>query len=262
MVSERAEFVVPHDSSVGVELEGVASDRGVISSVEDEDDIRRGNAIEIPQVPHVSVTVQSAEVTHSSPHLHQPRAGTASFSPLHLPSTSMASSPHLHQPSSATMASTSHLPSTSMASPPYIRQPRSATMASSSPFHLPNVTMASSPHLHQPSTTMMAVTDLHPGPSSPRNSHLLLRFESSPYPSNHHSFRQRSFVSNDMRAAVSFLPLHQKDITRPHSIPSLCESHSHNLELDPRHLSSRRGGSNRSSLYNTVQAEGYSITAV
>lgn len=117
---------------------------------------------------------------------------------------------------------------------------------------------------------------------------LLFRFDSSPCP--RYPLRQASFGSNDsslpssrpthttsfkeMRSAMSFSQfLSQTQLSMNHhrSIPSLSESYSYNL--DPRHypLQLPRNDSfreesgcdsNRSSLYNTIHSDGYSITAV
>ena len=144
------------------------------------------------------------------------------------------------------------------------------------------------PH-HDPSESMAALpshrSQLPESPRVSRSRHSSLRYESSP--SFHQSFRQGDFGSSSfhqsfrqgvfgsglipnrskhMRGAVSYLQLQshmQKNLTRPSSIPALHGSHSNTL--DSRHLFGHHtvhtaGG--RSSLYNTVLSDGFSITAV
>lgn len=250
------------DSNVHLEFGGVISDRGVASSMEEldnEDGTGRENAITAGGTL-VSIRVQGAEqmdsLTRSSPHLyHDPSTC------LHHPSVTMASSPHLNRDPSVTSA-----PLSTMASP-HLHHHLSATITPSAP--LPETTV-----------TMTAATP--PGLHVPRTS---LRSESPSRLLSLHTFRQRiqsvdssdsgllsnpprylhALIPTNMRRMVSCSamqgPVH-KNIMRHHSIPSLRESHY--CDLDPRHLGSGDSGneSNRSSLYNTVHAEGYSITAV
>ena len=117
---------------------------------------------------------------------------------------------------------------------------------------------------------------------APRTSHSLMRFESCPYPN--HSVRHSSFGFNDSSLLPShssrFRPLagpisfsqHLSQVQKNthSSFRSLCEAY----DLDPRHDCSLRlprhssfgeeGGtdSNRSSLYNTVHSDGFSLTTV
>lgn len=223
---------------------------------------------------------QADNLSQSSPHLDRRHSATQH------PSQTMSSSPHLarHQYPNRTMASASHLdchPSVTTAplQHPSTSSPHLPRATSSS--HYLNVTMTSSPHLHQPSEA--AITETFPPHSQsrvpPQSTRIrtLHRFESAPCPFPYQTAGQQSFSSNDLglmsnqlqyvhshdtQTAVSFSHLQgtaHKDATRPHSIQSMCESHS--VYLDPTG-SSRGNESTRSSLYNTFHSEGYSITAV
>ena len=290
------------DASVGVEFEGVAAGVGVASGtgvvsnevtvfaaeVTDEDGTRRV-AHEVEEA-RVQTRGQADNLSRSSPHLDRRHSATSQR-----PSQAMSSSPHLarHQHPNQTMASSSHLdchPSVTAsslqhpsASSPHLHQPNVTMATSSSPRYL-NVTMASSPHLHQPSDAAVTAPHRDPhiptAPPQPARTRTMHRFESAPCPFSYQTPGQQSFGYNDMgvvsnqlqyghshhaETAVSFSQLQgtaHKDATRPHSISSLCESHS--LYLDPTGNSSGRRGndSTRSSLYNTFHSEGYSITAV
>lgn len=137
------------------------------------------------------------------------------------------------------------------------------------------------PH-HDPSETTGTLSShssqLPGSPRVSRSRHSSLRYESSP--SFHQSFRQGAGGTGDfgsglipssrskhMRGAVSYLQLQshmQKNLTRPSSSnPALHGSHSNTLDsrrLFGRHTVHTAGG--RSSLYNTVLSDGFSITAV
>lgn len=156
-----------------------------------------------------------------------------------------------------------------------------------------NLTSAPNHHRPQPSdlrlgthSSELRLPDMHQQYRGPRMARSLMRFESCPYPS--YPLRHASFGSNDS----GLLPISQSARTSrfkytagpisfsqflsqtqnancPHSsFRSLCESYDMDprrcsLRL-PRNSSFREEGtdSNRSSLYNTVHSDGFSITAV
>ncbi len=133
--------------------------------------------------------------------------------------------------------------------------------------------VAHSNHRDSLDLTMTAdtITNHNPHPQikqTPRPAISPLRLASSSF-TMHRSFgsndsglqSNQSRYSPSIRGAASFSLLQdhtQNDATRPKSIPSLLKSHSCNLHPKPPGNNS----SNRSSLYNTVRAEGFSITAV